>query len=134
MPLYEYRCRRNHTTEQFRKYEVCRRPTVCALCNEPAELVPSLVSKTANRWGDTQWDGKVDRGLGVTLRDRRHREQLMAARGLREAEEGEVEAEQSRVTAQHDQDNKNMKTYQRVLEDTGSSSLAMAQTFPDVEV
>ena len=48
--------------------------------------------------------------------------------------EGEVEAEQSRVTAQHDQDNKNMKTYQRVLEDTGSSSLAMAQTFPDVEV
>jgi hypothetical protein len=92
------------------------------------------VSKTANRWGDTQWDGKVDRGLGVTLRDRRHREQLMAARGLREAEEGEVEAEQSRVTAQHDQDNKNMKTYQRVLEDTGSSSLAMAQTFPDVEV
>ena len=134
MPIYEYRCRSSHTTEQFRRYEVCRRPAVCADCGQPAKLVPSLVSKTALRWGDTQWDGKHDRGLGVTLRDRNHRDQVMAARGLREAEEGEVEAEQSRVTSQHSHDEQNMKTYQRVLKDTGSTSMAMAQTFPNPEV
>ena len=134
MPIYEYRCRSSHTTEQFRRYEVCRRPAVCADCGQPAKLVPSLVSKTALRWGDTQWDGKHDRGLGVTLRDRNHRDQVMQARGLRPLEDGEVEAEQSRVTSEHEQCEKNMDTYQRVLADTGSTSIAMAETFPDPEV
>ena len=134
MPIYEYRCRAGHTTERFRKYEASRRPVQCKTCGAGAQLVPSLIAKTASSWGDTEWDGRHDRGLGVTLRDRRHREQLMAARGLREVEEGEVEAEQSRVTAQHERDEQNMKTYQRVLKDTGSTSMAMAQTFPDPEV
>lgn len=107
---------------------------MCADCGEPAKLVPSLVSKTALRWGDTQWDGKHDRGLGVTLRDRNHRDQLMQERGLRPLEDGEVEAEQSRVTSEHEQGEKDMKTYQRVLADTGSTSIAMAETFPDPEV
>ena len=134
MPLYEYECDHGHTTERVRRYEICRNPAVCSSCGQAASLIPSLVAKTAGRWGDTQWDGKHDRGLGVTLRDRNHRDQVMAARGLREAEAGEVEAEQSRVTSQHSHDEQNMKTYQRVLKDTGSTSMAMAQTFPNPEV
>ena len=134
MPLYEYQCSSGHRSERFLRYEASRRPVQCRVCGESARKVPSLIAKTAGRWGDTEWDGKHDRGLGVTLRDRKHRDQVMAARGLREAEEGEVEAEQSRVTSQHAKDEQNMKTYQRVLKDTGSTSMAMAQTFPDPEV
>tara|TARA_R110002110_G_scaffold51805_11_gene151539 strand:- start:3140 stop:3421 length:282 start_codon:yes stop_codon:yes gene_type:complete len=89
------------------------------------------MAKTALRWGDTQWDGKHDRGLGVTLRDRNHRDAVMRSRGLRPLEDGEVEAEQSRVTSEHDRCEQNMKTYQRVLEDTGNTSIAMAETFPN---
>ena len=134
MPLYEYECDHGHRTERVRRYEIGRHPAVCSSCGKAASLVPSLVAKTASRWGDTEWDGKHDRGLGVTLRARKHRDQGMAARGLREAEEGEVEAEQSRVTSRHAKDEQNMKTYQRVLKDTGSTSMAMAQTFPNPEV
>ena len=115
-------------SERFSKYEVRRRPTLC-VCGESSSLVPSLVSKTALRWGDTQWDGKHDRGLGVTLRDRNHRDAIMRARGLLES--GEVEAEQSRVASEHDRGEQNMKTYQSVLEDTGNTSIAMAETFPN---
>ena len=58
----------------------------------------------------------------------------MQERGLRELQPGEVEAEQRRVTREHEQHEQNVQTYQRVLEDTGSTAMAMAQTFPDVEV
>lgn len=55
----------------------------------------------------------------------------MRSRGLRPLEDGEVEAEQSRVTSEHDRCEQNMKTYQSVLEDTGNTSIAMAETFPN---
>ncbi len=58
----------------------------------------------------------------------------MAERGLRELQPGEVEAEQRRISREHDEHERQVQTYQRVLEDTGSTGMAMAQTFPDVEV
>tara|TARA_R100001086_G_scaffold96699_4_gene48089 strand:- start:536 stop:712 length:177 start_codon:yes stop_codon:yes gene_type:complete len=58
----------------------------------------------------------------------------MAERGLRECAPGEVEAEQRRVAREHEQHERNMKTYQSVLADTGSTAMAMAQTFPNPEV
>lgn len=58
----------------------------------------------------------------------------MKERGLRELREGEVEAEQRRVMREHEQHETNMATFQRVLKDTGSSSKAMAETFPNPEV
>jgi len=58
----------------------------------------------------------------------------MAAKGLRELQDGEVEAEQRRVQREHDQHNENVSTYQKVLEDTGSPVKAMEQTFPTPEL
>jgi hypothetical protein len=58
----------------------------------------------------------------------------MRERGLRNLEDGEVEAEQRRLSTESDSHDKNMKTYQRVLDDTGSSAIAMKQTFPDAGV
>lgn len=131
MPLYEYNCAKTrHRVEVLRRYEDRK---VCP-CGCGAPRIISAPAKTAFRWGDSQWDGRYDRGLGVKLRDRAHREHLMQERGLRELQPGEVEAEQRRVTREHEQHEQNVQTYQRVLEDTGSTAMAMAQTFPDVEV
>ena len=58
----------------------------------------------------------------------------MKARGLRELAPGEAEAEQSRAVREHEAHERNIQTYQRVYEDTGSDVLAMKETFPDPEV
>lgn len=135
MPIYEYGCSQcSEKTTRYRKYEVRREPVNCSSCGAPSKLVPSLISKTATKWGDTPWDGKVDRGLGVTLRSSEHRDAVMRERGVREIEPGEVEAEQSRVQREHEEHEANMKTYDRVLADTGCALTAMEQTFPNPEV
>ena len=98
-----------------------------------ARLV-SAPAKTPWSWGDTVWDGYHDRGLNVTLRDKAHREAVMASRGLREVEDGEVENEIRRATSEKDRHDREMKTFDTVLKDTGSSAIAMEQTFPNPEV
>ena len=133
MPLYEYSCRSGHLIERLSKYERRLQLIRCKCC-QPAALVVSMPAKTAWSWGDSKWEGFNDRGTNVTYRDKRHREQVMKERGLRELREGEVEAEQRRVMREHEQHETNMATFQRVLKDTGSSSKAMAETFPNPEV
>ena len=93
-----------------------------------------MPAKTAWQWGDTNWDGLYDRGLGTKIRDKKHREQIMNERGLRQLQDGEVEAEQRRVMREHEQHEKNINTFKKVLNDTGSTSKAMAQTFPNPEI
>lgn len=134
MPLYRYQCRAGHTIEELRKFNHRLDDIKCDICGQPATIVVTMPAKTAWQWGDTRWDGYHDRGLGITYRDKSHRERVMAERGLRPLEDGEVEAEQSRVIRENEQHNKNVQTFKRVLEDTGSSAMAMAQTFPDPEV
>lgn len=133
MPLYEYHCRSGHLIEKLRKYERRFDEVVCE-CGQQASIVVSMPAKMAYQWGDTKWDGRYDRGLGVKLRDKKHREQVMKAKGLRPLEDGEVEAEQRRVSREHDAHNAQVKKYQQVLKDTGSTAKAMAETFPDTGV
>lgn len=133
MPLYEYRCLDGHQITKLRKYEARFNEVVCD-CGREASILVSAPAKTAWSWGDTQWDGYHDRGLNMKLRDKKHREHVMKARGLREVNDGEVEAEIRRVTREHDEHERNMKKFQTVLKETGSTSTAMAQTFPNPEV
>jgi hypothetical protein len=133
MPLYEYRCRSGHEITKLRKYEA-RLETVVCQCGQQAGIIVSMPAKTAWSWGDTNWDGYHDRGLNMTLRDKTHRDQVMKSRGLREVNDGEVEAEITRATREKEKHDRNMATFQRVLSDTGSHNMAMAQTFPDPEV
>jgi hypothetical protein len=133
MPLYEYRCGAGHYVEDLRSYSARLDPFVCH-CGRGSTITVSLPARMSYSWGDTRWDGFYDRALGVTYRDRAHREQVMRERGLRNLEDGEVEAEQRRLSAEADTHDENMKTYQRVLDDTGSNAIAMKQTFPDAGV
>lgn len=133
MPLYDYQCD-CQKIELVRKYERRDDEMICSSCGTAFVRLVSMPSKTAWSWGDTQWDGYHDRGLNMKLRDKKHRDKVMQARGLREVNDGEVEAEVRRVTREHDEHERNMRTYQKVLKDTGSASTAMAQTFPNPEV
>lgn len=130
MPLYEYACLDGHLSTHLRKFEDRDTVSNCA-CGQPVSRLVSAPAKTAWSWGDTRWDGYHDRGLNMKLRDAKHREQVMKARGLREVNDGEVEAEIRRVTREHEQHERNMKTYQTVLKDTGSAATAAAVTFPN---
>ncbi len=133
MPLYEYRCRSGHVIMHLRSYKNRQAATKCD-CGQAASIIVSAPARTSYKWGDTKWDGFHDRATGVTYRDENHRKRVMAAKGLRELQDGEVEAEQRRVQREHDQHNENVSTYQKVLEDTGSPVKAMEQTFPTPEL
>jgi len=133
MPLYEYRCKCGWGDEYVRRYEVSRRPVSCPQCQGAAQRVLCVPALTPGRWGDTPWS-YYDNGLGMQIHSKGHRAQVMQARGLRELAPGEVETEQRLCSREHDKHNQDMKTYDRVLEDTGSVLTAMEQTFPDVEV
>ena len=133
MPLYEYLCEGGHSHTVLRKYAQRDEPFICS-CGDAGKRVPSAPARTAYGWGDSKWDGYYDRNLQITYRDKKHREAVMKQRGLRELQPGEVEAEQRRVSREHDQHERNIKTYETALKETGSQAVAMARTFPNPEV
>ena len=134
MPIYEYKCRSGHIVSELRKYEKRAASMRCPKCNQEATIAVSAPARTAWSWGDTKWDGFHDRALGKTWVDKKHREQEMHKRGLREVDDGEVEAEIRRVTSEHEQHEKQAATYHRVLTETGSAAIAAERTFNDEEV
>ncbi len=133
MPLYEYRCICGQHYERLRDMNSRSIPVDC-LCGRQATHVPSMPARTAYGWGDTKWDGFHVRALNVTYRDKKHRDSVMKKRGLRQLQPGEVEAEQRRVSREHEQHERNIKTYTTALKETGSTETAMARTFPNPEV
>jgi len=134
MPLYEYCCALGHKTAALRRMDDRYLSLACARCGAPSTLGVSAPAKTAWRWGDTKWDGRYDRGLGVQLRDERHRKAVMAERGLRELEDGEVEREVRRVSADQEAHDARVATFTRTLRETGDASRAAAETFPAHEI
>lgn len=41
MPVYEYRCKNNHITEELRPLSKRNEPSVCSDCGEPAKRILS---------------------------------------------------------------------------------------------
>lgn len=134
MPLYDYRCSEGHVTEVLLAYTERASERRC-ICGRASSILVSMPARTSYGWGDTKWDGFHDRALNVTFRDKAHRDREMQKRGLRELAPGEVEAEQSRVTSEHDKHEAQMATFQSTMAETGGdSALAMERTFPNPEV
>jgi putative FmdB family regulatory protein len=131
MPIYEYPCFRvGHRIETIRKYED---RAVCP-CGCGAKRLISAPAKTALKWGDTQWTGKYDKGLGTTLRDANHRKQLMASRNLRELQDGEVESHTRAVQADAAEHDANVAAFEKHKAETGDVGVALARTFPCKEI
>lgn len=138
MPMYEYECpvcsMRTEVIRPYEKRDLSPLCPGCMSCDQGMDRLVSVPAKTAFAWGDTPWAGRRDRGLNMVFRDKAHRDQVMKQRGLRQLEDGEVEIEQRRVMREHEQHNANVAKFQRVLQNTGSTTKAMAETFPDLDL
>lgn len=133
MPLYEYKCSTcGSRTETIRSFTRRDELPSCA-CRGAMLRCVSAPSKTPWSWGDTSFDGFRDRGLGTTIVSKKHRELLMKQKGLREVEDGEVEAEIRTVTAAAEKHDREMETYKKVFKATGSHTAAIDQTFPEIQ-
>lgn len=135
MPLAVYKCDAGHGTERLFKYSERPVEIVCPRCGGRACLNVAATfrpAKTAGKWGESA--GRFDRGLGCYVRDSRHRDQVMAAKGLvaeTDMPNGYADSlvqAQINEKVQHDRDmsrlQANLKEYK---DDPGA---AWAETFP----
>ena len=86
---------------------------------------------TPSSWCDSQWAGRYDKGLGVTLRDKAHRERVMKARGLVEDNAYDQQNRLDKSVSAHGDHERTVKRYEHNLrEANGDKGLAIANTFP----
>ena len=136
MPLYEYRCPVcGHQQEALRSYETRDRPSpICNGCRSYDQGMTRLVSSpafTPSAWGDSKWSGRFDKGLGVTLRDKAHRDSIMKQRGLVEDTVTDQRNRLDKSVSLSDEHDRTMKRYEHNLrEANGDKGLAIANTFP----
>jgi putative FmdB family regulatory protein len=132
MPLYEYKCTEcDGKHERLRSYDRRHEASLCKLCASPAVLIPSRPAFTPSAWGDSQWAGRYDKGLGVVLRDKSHRDRLMVQRGLVDTTAYDQDNLFDKAVSDHDAHERTMRTYEHHLrEANGDMGAAIANTFP----
>lgn len=116
MPLADFRCINQHTTEKFTKKPMDI--ITCPECGELASKLPPLIALTQSSWGDCTGqfgvNGVYDPNLRCYVKNERHRDQLLKERGLIRAIDAkdtmasnararkEKEARQDEVFAEYD--------------------------------
>lgn len=90
MPLFDYGCSScGHVHEAYIKVRPAPGVVTCPNCGEGAKRKVSMPAKTASAWGDSA--GYYDRGLGTYIQNDQHRRQVMAAQGVREVGDDELD-------------------------------------------
>lgn len=135
MPLYEYECPICATrTEAVRPYTRRDASPICPGCRSYDLAMDRLVSApafTPSSWGDSKWAGKYDKGLGVTLQSKAHREQVMKSRGLVEDTAYDQQNRLDKSVSAHGDHERTVKRYEHNLREAGGDKgLAIANTFP----
>lgn len=86
---------------------------------------------TPSSWGDSQWAGRFDKGLGVKLKDKNHRDSILKARGLVEDTAFDQRNRLDKSVSAHNDHERVVKRYERNLKEAGGDKgLAIAHTFP----
>ena len=132
MPVYEARCPEcGHRVEYMRSVERRYETPVCPNDSTPTQKQVSAPAFTPSAWGDSKWDGRYDKGLGVTLRSKAHREQIMKSRGLVEDTVYDQQNRLDKAVSLHDDHERTVKRYEANLREArGDKGLAIANTFP----
>ena len=131
MPLYEYKCEEGHRSEILRKFEQRHDPTACPTCGHSTHIQVSSPAFTPSGWGDSKWAGRFDKGLGVTLRDKSHRDQILKARGLVEDSSYDQRNRLDKAVSDNNEHERTVKKYEANIEKHGGDKgLAIADTFP----
>lgn len=131
MPFFDYKCDNDHVEEQlFLAGDETPRWVKCATCGENARRQLPLISRTANRWGET--NGYYSPNLGAHVRNSQHRDQIMKEKGLvdlRDCDQHFVEDRIEKEMRQHDQHKKNVQEYHDHMSGGDSRGDALAKTF-----
>jgi len=132
VPLYEAKCPECDTRVEYLRPHARRAETpACLLCQVPTTPCVSAPAYTPSGWGDTKWAGRYDRGLGVTLRDKNHRDRIMQSRGLTEDTKYDQQNRLDKSLSDHNEHERTVRRYENNLrEANGDRGLAIANTFP----
>lgn len=132
MPLYEARCPECYTpVEYMARIDLRDSTPECLLCRVPTVRGVTAPAFTPSSWGDSKWAGRYDKGLGVTLRDKAHRERVMKARGLVEDTAYDQQNRLDRAVSLNRDHERTVKRYEANLREAGGDKgLAIANTFP----
>lgn len=134
MPLYEFKCPScAKRSETIRSYEKRDDVFDCSACHFPMIRLPPMMAKMASRWGDSTWN-RFDRGLGVKLESREHREKIMKQRGLVEVSEADIRKAEDKEMNDAADHERTMKKYSAALNvNNGDQGKAWADVFPVTE-
>ena len=132
MPLYTRECMRCEV-----RFDVLRNmgkrdePVPCKTCKGETRRGVALIASTPSGWGDSTWSGRFDKGLGITLRSKAHRDQVMKERGLVETTAYDQRAKLDKGISLNNEHERTMSRYNSELSKAnGDKGLAIANTFP----
>ncbi len=132
MPLYTRECMRCQVRfDVLKKMSKRDDPVPCKTCKGETSRGVELIASTPSGWGDSRWSGRFDKGLGITLRDKAHRDRVMKERGL---VEDTVTDQRKRLDHAVKDANEHERTMTRFKSELtkadGDRGLAVANTFP----
>lgn len=132
MPLYDAECATcGAVTEYLRPYTRRADTPPCGACGASTAPKVSLPAFTPSGWGDSKWAGRHDKGLGVTLRDKAHRDRIMRERGLVEDTKYDQQNRLDKSVSAHGDHERTVRKYEQNLREAGGDKgLAIANTFP----
>ena len=137
MPLFDYKCPVGHIEEHyFPVGETAPKQVPCNLCvhygpdvHWATKQLP-LISRTANRWGDT--NGYYSPNLQAYVNNSQHRDQLMREKGLvdlRDMDQHFFEDRMEQECQEYKDAEADSQEYQRRLKEHGDAGRAAAETF-----
>ena len=137
MPLFDYTCPLGHTEEHyFPVGEVAPKQVPCNICVDVgpdvhwAKKQLPLISRTANRWGET--NGYYSPNLQSYVHSSQHRERIMREKGLvdlRDMDKHFFEDRMEKECNDYIRDEADSAEYKKRLEETGDAGRAAAETF-----
>ena len=82
MPIYDYKCEDGHYTDDVRPMSQCEEPIDCSECGKKATRI---YGRSESAWAIDRFGERFpyyDRGLGMELRSKNHRRQVIKEKGL----------------------------------------------------
>ena len=137
MPLFDYACPAGHVEEHyFPVGEVAPKQVPCNICvfegpdvHWATKKLP-LISRTANRWGDT--NGYYSPNLQSYVNNSQERDRLMREKGLvdmRDMDRHFFDDRMEKECNQYKEEEADSQEYKRRLSEHGDAGRAAAETF-----
>jgi len=134
MPLFGYKCKKGHTTDELFKYpppDSIKCATTSCRCK--ASRTVSMPAKTAGRWGNGgNINGTYCRSLGKSFSNNTERDTYAADNGFicsNDLASGQMDQVVHASIKESEQNELDTNKYKDILAKTGDKTMAVAETF-----